>query len=128
MTTKHKQKIMINKTELLKIFFPKEIDWERYELIKVNEIDDTSLSPYIWRLEFILQEKNIVPQWLRPHWERIISKWFYPPKSITDFPVRDRLARLILIKRRWMNKATKEYIQSNFELNYSWTKTTFTLD
>lgn len=118
---------MIDQKQLLQIFFPKEIDWERYDLIKVNVIDDKSLDPYIWRFEFIIQEKNIVPSKTILNWAQYLSKWFCPPKVISDFPVRDRYAQLIIIRRRWINKDTKEYLENDLDIVFKWTKTVFTL-
>lgn len=117
---------MINQKELLEIFFPKEIDWNRFDLIEVKEKQQDNIAPYKWVLEFIIQEKNIIPNYVQG-WQQYISKWFFPPKTITDFPVRNKLAKIVLIRRRWINKETKEYLKSDIDLNYNWTNTVFTL-
>jgi hypothetical protein len=33
--------------ELLNLFLPKEIDWKRYKLEKVVEIEDDNISPFV---------------------------------------------------------------------------------
>jgi len=125
----------MNQKELLEIFFPEEINWNRFNLIEVKEKQQNNIAPYKWVLEFIIQEKNIVPNNANNSnnsnslykWQQYISKWFFPPKTITDFPVRNKLAKIILIRRRWINKETKEYLKSDLDLNYNGTRTTFTL-
>ena len=115
---------MIESQELIKTFLPEWIDWNRYEIIKINDIKDDSLSPFTWRVEFIIEEKNIVPSWLIKQWEQVLSKWFYPLKKIHDFPVRSKIWTLIIKKRRWIKKETNEYISNGLEINYPWTLTT----
>ena len=61
--------------ELLKLFLPKEIDWTRYRLEKVLEIEDNNISPFVWRLEFHIEELNIIPDNEETQWKQIISKW-----------------------------------------------------
>ena len=36
--------------ELLKLFLPSEIDWNRYKLEKVVELKDENISSFVWRL------------------------------------------------------------------------------
>ena len=83
--------------ELLKLFLPSEIDWKRYKLEKVVEINDENISPFVWRLEFHLKEVNIVPNSKEYLWKQIIFKWFYPAKKVHDFAVRDKLSTLVII-------------------------------
>lgn len=113
--------------EILKIFMPEEIDWNRYELIKVEKIEDETISPFVWRLYFYIEEKNIVPKEEKYYWKQIISKWFYPNKKIHDFPVRDKIATLIVKRRKWQEKTWWEIINKELEITYPWTQSTKTL-
>ena len=82
--------------ELLKLFLPQEIDWKRYKLEKVLEIKDENISPFVWRLEFHIEELNIIPNNEEYIWKQIISKWFYPPQKVHDFSVKDKIATLVI--------------------------------
>ena len=86
--------------ELLKLFLPSEIDRKKYKLEKVIEIKDENISPFVWRLEFHLEELNIIPNNEEYIWKQIISKWFYPWKKVHDFAVRDKLSTLIIKRRK----------------------------
>ena len=59
--------------EMLELFLPKEIDWSRYKLLKVERIKDETISPFVWRLEFYIEELNIVPSTEEYKWKQIIS-------------------------------------------------------
>lgn len=53
-----------------------------------------------------LEEKNLTPSEVG---ERIfISKGFYPPADIHDFPIRDKGCILRVRRRRWQDKQTGE--------------------
>jgi len=109
--------------ELLNLFLPQEIDWKRYRLMKVEKIKDGNISPFIWRLEFYIEELNIVPESEGGRWKQIISKWFYPPKKIHDFAVRDKLSTLVVIRRKWQEKIWWKIINTEIKCNYPWTQT-----
>lgn len=103
---------MIDLRELLYLFLPEEIDWNRYDIIEAKKIEDTTILPFTWRLEFWIEEKNIIPSNLEKKWVKIESKWFYDPVRIFDFPVRSKLAKLVIKRRRWINKDTLEYLNT----------------
>ena len=113
--------------ELLNLFLPKEIDWERYKLEKVLEIEDNNISPFVWRLEFHIEELNIVPESEEYKWKQIISKWFYPWKKVYDFAVRDKISTLVIKRRKWQEKTGWKVINSEIECIYPWTQTSKTL-
>ena len=130
--------------ELLKYFLPTEIDWKRYKLIKVDEIEDNNISPFVWRLEFHIEELNIVPDSIESEWKseskwksksewksesewkwkKIISKWFYPSIKVHDFPVRDKIATLRIKRRKWQEKWWSWIINKQIECIYPHTQTT----
>lgn len=103
---------MIDLKELLYLFLPEEIDWNRYDITATKKIEDKDILPFTWRLEFWIEEKNIVPPDLDKKWVKIESKWFYDPVRIFDFPVRSKLAKLVIKRRRWINKETWEYLNT----------------
>ncbi len=113
--------------ELLNLFLPKEIDWKRYKLEKVVEIEDDNISPFVWRLEFHIEELNIIPESEEYKWKQIISKWFYPWKKVHDFAVRDKISTLVVKKRKWQEKTGWKVINSEIDCIYPWTQTSKTL-
>lgn len=132
---------MPNYQDLLDLILPQEINWNKFDLIKIEEIEDKNISPYKWRLNFVIQEKNIPPV-LQTKDENgeinkvselnnipiIQSKWFYLPKQLNDFPLRNKLATLTVINRRWIDKNTNKYLKNNnTDIIYNWTKSVFTL-
>ena len=117
--------------ELLDLVFPEEINWKRFKISKTEKIKSNSLKPYKWIITFYIEEKNITPKPLKDDngdyvdtWNKIISKWFYPEKTINDFPLRNYIAKIILKKRRWIDKNTNKQITSDLFLEYSWTSNT----
>jgi hypothetical protein len=42
------------------------------------------------------------------------SKGFYKPKTIQDFPIRGKALYLVIKRRRWRHKQTKEQIKSDY--------------
>jgi len=87
--------------ELLELFLTKEINWKRYKLEKGVEIKDKYISPFVWRLEFHIEELNIIPDSNEYMWKQIISKWFYPSKKVHDFAVIDKISTLVVKRRKW---------------------------
>ena len=62
--------------------------------------------------ELYLSEKNALPQgYSKLDYE---SKGFYKPKTIQDFPIRGKALYLIIKRRRWRHKQTKEEIKSDY--------------
>jgi hypothetical protein len=63
-------------------------------------------------IEITLVEKNILPTgYTRSDYE---SKGFLPPKKIQDFPLRGKAVYLVVKRRRWRDKETKEEIRSDY--------------
>ena len=112
---------MIEFQDLLKTFLPKWIDWNRYFIKDIKSITDNKIQPFIWRVEFFIEEKNIIPESLKNNnnrWSQIISKWFYPEKKIHDFPVRDKIWTIIIKRRRWILKDKNQYISQELDIVY----------
>ncbi len=98
---------------MLSLYLPEWTDLSRYKQISAWVELDASLSPYIGRAEIVIEEQNIVPPDIPPG-TRVESKWFYEPIAIYDFPLRNKLAKLIVKRRRWINKDTGEYFHVPF--------------
>lgn len=109
--------------ELLELFLLKEVDRKRYKLSKVIEIEDWNISPFVWRLEFHIEELNIVSNSEKYKWKQIISKWFYPAKKIHDFAVRDKLSTLVVKRRKWQEKTWWKIINTEINCIYPWIQT-----
>ena len=86
---------MPNYQNLLDLILPQEINWNRFDLIKIEETEDKNMSPYKWKINFVIQEKNIPPIFQIVDKDGKInkiselnkapvaqSKWFYPPKKL----------------------------------------------
>ena len=63
-------------------------------------------------LHINLEEKNeLPPGYLGSDYE---SKGFYAPKRIQDFPIRGKAVFLVIRRRRWRHKVTKQEIKSDY--------------
>ena len=63
---------------------------------------------------FHLSEKNIIPEEYTG--KNLVSKGFKPPKTIEDFPLRGNTVSLIVKRRRWTIKETKEVVSRDWNL------------
>lgn len=80
---------------LLSCVFPAEL---------IEQFDITAIEqPADHQLHITLVEKSIPPA---GDSARIESKGFAPPRTIYDFPLRDRSVILTLHRRRWRNATT----------------------
>jgi hypothetical protein len=62
--------------------------------------------------ELHLSEKNELPSGYSV--SDYQSKGFYKPKTIQDFPIRGKALYLVIKRRRWRHKQTKEQIKSDY--------------
>jgi hypothetical protein len=62
--------------------------------------------------ELHLSEKNKLPSGYSV--SDYQSKGFYKPKTIQDFPIRGKALYLVIKRRRWRHKQTKEQIKSDY--------------
>jgi hypothetical protein len=69
-----------------------------------------------------LDEKNIVPEEYAG--SKIISKGFFLPCDIDDFPVRGKRFILHVRRRRWLNIDTGTPVMRNWELSMKGTRLT----
>lgn len=69
-----------------------------------------------------LDEKNIIPEEYKDC--KVISKGFFLPSGIDDFPVRGKRLILHIRRRRWLNPDTGKPIMRNWELAMRGTRLT----
>ncbi len=94
---------------MIRYFLPEELI-ENFEVVSVEELGDLSTRKMI--LEIHLEEKNRLPQgYSTMDYE---SKGFSSFTRIQDFPVRGKAVYLVIRKRRWRHKETKEEITSDY--------------
>ena len=98
---------------LLTLYLPDGVDLRRYKHTGATVTQDASITPYIARVKIFIEEQNIVPPGLPPG-TKVESKGFYDPVAIFDFPLRDKLAKLFVTRRRWINKTTGESVHVPF--------------
>lgn len=67
-----------------------------FEVISVDELDDTII---LHLDEKLLSESENADN-------KYLSKGFYPPSDINDFPIRNKRLLLRLRRRRWQDKTT----------------------
>lgn len=94
---------------MLSLFLPDAL-LEHFDLEKVEEKKELSQNQMVYYL--YLTEKNQLPSGYKP--ENYESKGFYLPKRIQDFPIRGKAVYLIIKRRRWRHKQTKQEIKSDY--------------
>lgn len=100
-----KAKKSIDYKEILSMFLPKGL---------LDYFDITDYSNMGEYYMFSLEEKKLIPSELRTH--PIVSKGFYAPQVITDFPVRDHTVYLKIKRRRWEDKTTGRTYSRNWKI------------
>lgn len=100
-------------SKLINLILPKELT----EYFTVTAIDDKEHE-----IELFLEENNTPPEGYKK--EELLSKGFYEPTSIQDFPLRDRPVFLNIKRRRWEVKATKQKISRDWNTVAHGTKLT----
>lgn len=96
---------MTNPVELLKLLLP-EFLIEHFEVIKFEEIDK------ILHLSF--EEKNTTPKEFSSL--MLQSKGFLPEIIVDDFPLRGKIVKLHIKRRRWTDVKSGNIIQRDWHL------------
>ncbi len=110
-----------NLKELLWEYLPKDLDLDQYELEKIDKDNDLEkYYPFLWYRWIYLVEKNIKPKWYENN-KDIISKGFYEYKMLLDIPIRFKLWRIFIKKRKWYDIKNKKVITSDY-IEYKGTK------
>ena len=91
----------------IKLFLP-EVLVEYFELTNYVQKEEDE------ELHFYFKEKNIVPDNFKS--SKLISKGFYPERTIQDFPIRGKQVYLHVIRRRWLEKSSNKVVSRDWEL------------
>lgn len=81
-----------------------------FEVISILELGDISTKKMIFEIH--LDEKNQLPTDIDSR--EYESKGFLPNSRIQDFPIRGKAVYLVLRRRRWRNKSTKQEISNTY--------------
>lgn len=66
------------------------------------------------RLDIFLDEMNVIPEEYQNN--RLLSKGFFEPITLQDFPIRGLQVYLHVKRRRWLNQDTKKVVYRNWIL------------
>ena len=82
---------------------------DHFSITGVSEVKDTD---GLLEIEISLSENNVLPcGYTVGDYE---SKGFYAPKRIQDFPLRGKAVYLLVKRRRWRHKKSKQEIKSDY--------------
>jgi len=74
----------------------------------------TNFTKETEHITFYLEEKKLIPEEFKA--EKLISKGYYEPITIEDFPLRGNQVSLIVKRRRWTIESTNKIVSRNWEL------------
>jgi hypothetical protein len=66
------------------------------------------------RLDIFLEEMNVIPEEFINN--NLLSKGFFDPITLQDFPIRGLQVYLHVKRRRWLNQDTDKVVYRNWEL------------
>lgn len=78
-----------------------------YFTLSNHKFDEETLHIY-------LEEKNLIPE--EHSGQKILSKGFFEPVTLQDFPIRGRNVFLHIKRRRWLNLETNKAVHRNWDL------------
>ena len=99
---------MIN-SSFIECFLPEGL-LTHFEVISILELGDISTKNMIFEIH--LNEKNQLPSDIDS--SEYESKGFLPSSRIQDFPIRGKAVYLVLRRRRWRNKLTRQEISNTY--------------
>ena len=95
--------------ELLSLFLPEAL-LNHFDIEFTQELGEVKHKRMIYHIH--LTEKNELP--IGYDNNQYESKGFYKPKIIQDFPIRGKAVYLVIKRRRWRNKTTKQELKSDY--------------
>ena len=81
-------------------------------MLEYFDVSEVKESPS--QIEVYLREKNLHPDEYQK--DKLISKGFFDPVTIQDFPIRGKACFLKVKRRRWLNETTGGVVCRNWEL------------
>jgi len=91
--------------EILSLLLPEGL-LEYFDVIQVEKTSEFNAIH--------LEEKNIVPVQYKD--SKLVSKGFYEPVTIHDFPLRGKACYLMVKRRRWTNLDTGDIVVRDWEI------------
>ncbi|PTT42889.1 transposase [Chryseobacterium sp. HMWF028] len=96
---------MLSDHELLKLLLP-EFLVEHFDIIKAQD--------YNAELHIYFEEKSSIPEELQ---DRLLeSKGFLPEIIVDDYPLRGKIVKLHVKRRRWTDKSSGEILQRDWHV------------
>ena len=81
-------------------------------MMEYFEITEVEKHPDSYTIH--LSERNIIPE-LYKH-DKLLSKGFYEPVTIQDFPLRGKACYLKVKRRRWQNETTGVIVMRDWDI------------
>lgn len=95
--------------DYLSLFLPESL-LNHFDIEVIQELGEISHKRIIYHIH--LTEKNELPVgYTKDTYE---SKGFYKPKVIQDFPIRGKAVYLVIKRRRWRHKETRQELKSDY--------------
>jgi len=96
-------------TSIINHFLPEQL-LHHFKIDKILELEGERTEDNYFEIH--LTEKNVLPVgYLKLDYE---SKGFSSTTRIQDFPIRGKAVYLVIKRRRWRHKSTKEQITSDY--------------
>ncbi|UHO36685.1 transposase [Chryseobacterium capnotolerans] len=96
---------MLSDHELLKLLLP-EFLVENFDILKAEEHNG--------ELHIYFEEKNSIPQEFKER--QLESKGFLAEIIVDDYPLRGKIVKLHVKRRRWTDKSSGEILQRDWQL------------
>ena len=90
---------------ILKLLLP-EFLIDNFQIVKIEEVAQ--------RIDIYLEENKNIPNEIK--YNDYVSHGFHKQVKIKDFPIRGKQVNLMVKRRRWLNKETKEVISKDWNL------------
>ena len=74
------------------------------------------------RLDIFLEEMNVIPEEFKTN--SLLSKGFFDPVTLQDFPIRGQQVYLHVKRRRWLNQDTGKVVYRDWNLVAKGTRVT----
>ena len=98
-------RIMLSDHELLKLLLP-EFLVEYFDILKAEDHNG--------ELHIYFEEKNSIPQEFKER--QLESKGFLAEIVVDDYPLRGKIVKLHVKRRRWTDKSSGEILQRDWQL------------
>ncbi len=113
--------------EILESFMPRQFPLDKFDFVKIvkNKNEkwwEVCQLLYPESLSYYFDELVNIPEWYNKY--ELLSNGFTEYKTIFDLPLRNKIFKIKVRKRRWEVKATGKVISNELEIIEKWTKNT----